>query len=341
MAGSKHATTSLLTEHFRYTPITLLDDIINTVNELVYRAVNAVEEGLLSAPPTVLGFQQRARDENRAPDLDSDGTELYPEAKTEIEEGVHQLETLLEATVDKNFDKLEIWALRNVLTVPDDLAPWVRLEHYRDHVFDQQIEAPTAEAIYQLRRKLNETRKLNAALHAESQRNALLISQLRELTASPLSSDTRYTVSSLSDGSIPLNDTLQRRNPFAFLTATPGARNLGLIASNPTSASHQPLTTNTNFALSQLPALRFLITQLQPKLAAIQASYDYENGSNTLADERKAYVEGRTRRILESRGVDLQAGDRPGRRVGEEELRGLEEIVGEIGRRQEEDEMQG
>ncbi|KAL9063977.1 MAG: hypothetical protein Q9157_008007 [Trypethelium eluteriae] len=131
MVDSKHMTTSLLTEHFRYTPITLLDDIINTVNELIYRAVNAVEEGLLSAPPAVLGFQQKARDENRIPEADSDGTELYPESKTEIEEGAHQLETLLEATVDRNFDKLEIWALRNVLTVPDELAPWVRLEHYQ------------------------------------------------------------------------------------------------------------------------------------------------------------------------------------------------------------------
>ena len=43
---------------------------------------------------------------------------------------MHQLETLLESTIDKNFDKLEIYTLRNVLTVPEDLVPWVRLEHY-------------------------------------------------------------------------------------------------------------------------------------------------------------------------------------------------------------------
>ena len=43
---------------------------------------------------------------------------------------MHQLETLLENTIDKNFDKLEIYTLRNVLTVPEDLVPWVRLEHY-------------------------------------------------------------------------------------------------------------------------------------------------------------------------------------------------------------------
>lgn len=54
----------------------------------------------------------------------------HPEAKDEIENGVHQLETLLEATVDKAFDKFEIYTLRNILTVPDELAPWMRLGHY-------------------------------------------------------------------------------------------------------------------------------------------------------------------------------------------------------------------
>lgn len=58
-----------------------------------------------------------------------------PEDKTsdssaEIENGVHQLETLLESTVDKAFDQFEIYTLRNILTIPDNLAPWMRLGHY-------------------------------------------------------------------------------------------------------------------------------------------------------------------------------------------------------------------
>lgn len=48
----------------------------------------------------------------------------------EIENGVHRLETLLEATVDKTFDRFEIFTLRNILTVPDDLTGWMRLAHY-------------------------------------------------------------------------------------------------------------------------------------------------------------------------------------------------------------------
>jgi len=55
---------------------------------------------------------------------------LYPESRIEIEHGVHQLETLLEATVDKNFDKLEIFVLRSILSVPEELVEWIRLGHY-------------------------------------------------------------------------------------------------------------------------------------------------------------------------------------------------------------------
>ena len=36
----------------------------------------------------------------------------------------------MNATVDKKFDMFEIYVLRNVLSVPADLAEWVRLKHY-------------------------------------------------------------------------------------------------------------------------------------------------------------------------------------------------------------------
>jgi kinetochore protein Mis12/MTW1 len=53
-----------------------------------------------------------------------------PEAKLEIEEGIHKLETLFESTIDRDFDKLEIYVLRNVFMVPDDVLDWMRLRHY-------------------------------------------------------------------------------------------------------------------------------------------------------------------------------------------------------------------
>ena len=103
----------------------MLDDIINTVNELVCRAVNAVEAGLNAAPATSLGFAAPIT-------TTQDGLEdsSSSDARAEIEIGVHQLETLLETSIDKNFDKLEIYVLRNILTVPQELAPYMRLRHY-------------------------------------------------------------------------------------------------------------------------------------------------------------------------------------------------------------------
>lgn len=107
----------------------LIDDIINSINNLIYQAISSLESGLLATPPERLGFGH-ASNGSTIPDTDEDGNVVYPEAKLEIENGLHQLETLLEANVDKAFDKFEIYVLRNILTVPEDLLFWVRLNHY-------------------------------------------------------------------------------------------------------------------------------------------------------------------------------------------------------------------
>jgi kinetochore protein Mis12/MTW1 len=89
------------------------------VNGLLYHGVSGVETSLLNSTPEKLGFP-----------IDKDGPGLSAAAETEILEGTHALETLLESTVDRNFDKLEIFVLRNILTVPEGLRDWVRLGHY-------------------------------------------------------------------------------------------------------------------------------------------------------------------------------------------------------------------
>jgi kinetochore protein Mis12/MTW1 len=91
----------------------------------VYQGVGSLETGLLSTPPEKLGFKPvKNNSENGSQDVE------FPEAKQEIEEGLHKLETLLNSTVDKNFDKFEIYVLRNILSVPAALVNWVRLDHY-------------------------------------------------------------------------------------------------------------------------------------------------------------------------------------------------------------------
>ena len=97
------------------------------MNTIIYQAIEALENGLLSIPPKQLGFSPDQH--STATSADTHGEEDTA-AITELENGVHQLETLLESTVDKSFDKFEIYTLRNILTIPDDLAPWMRLAHY-------------------------------------------------------------------------------------------------------------------------------------------------------------------------------------------------------------------
>lgn len=107
----------------------LIDDVINSINNLIYQAISSLETGLLSTPPERLGFSHAANG-STIPDTDEDGNVVYPEARLEIENGLHQLETLLESTVDKAFDKFEIVVLRNTFRVDEELLGWVRLKHY-------------------------------------------------------------------------------------------------------------------------------------------------------------------------------------------------------------------
>jgi len=98
MSAPNLQSTALLTEHLEYPPISLLDDIINNVNDIMYKCTAAMEKYLL-----------------RKSNIEGvDYTE-------EIRVGIAKLETLLEHTVDKNFDKLELYVLRNILMIPPEL----------------------------------------------------------------------------------------------------------------------------------------------------------------------------------------------------------------------------
>ncbi|KAI9820551.1 MAG: hypothetical protein M1832_003742 [Thelocarpon impressellum] len=297
MADSTPTANSLLTEHLRWTPLSLIDDIINSINELLYRAVGAVETGLLSAPPATLGFAH-----DSIPDTDGDGNELPPPAaKAEIENGVHALETLLEATVDRNFDKLEIYLLRSVLAIPDDVAPWLRLGHHAGLDFAPAEDAPTQESIDLQRRRLRQTEALHAALLRESAQNDALIAKLRAILPSATTSSSDASATS----------------PFSFL------------------ASSADLSTTSSFASSQLPALRALLATLTPFLSSPPSSAPQTDARSARVD----YAESRVRRHLEgSRGLALDAAGAPlddggewqgsGRRVADEEVAALEGVLG-------------
>ncbi|PLB44613.1 Mis12 domain protein [Aspergillus steynii IBT 23096] len=321
------ATNSLLAEHFSYTPLSLIDDVINSINNLIYQAISSLESGLLSTPPERLGFSH-ANNGSTIPDTDEDGNVVYPEARLEIENGLHQLETLLESTVDKAFDKFEIIVLRNTFRVEDDLLGWIRLNHYRNLDLNPPPNTPTPETIQAQRKKLQETKKLNRSMKEECARNDAIISQLRSILSTVDSTKNAKSAKAEGESEMPAPSGSKELD-LSFLTASPAAQQLrvGVAGSN---AQHTPLTTNTTFILSQLPALKTMLTQLRPKLTALPKSVDTAKESK--ADERRDYIESRIRLHLERSGQLAVGSDGnpvvAGRKMSITEAQALEAVTG-------------
>ncbi|GFN14472.1 MIND complex subunit MTW1 [Aspergillus tubingensis] len=314
------ATTSLLTEHFSYTPLSLIDDIINSINNLIYQAISSLETGLLGTPPERLGFSH-ANNGSTIPDTDEDGNVIYPEAQLEIENGLHQLETLLEATVDKTFDKFELFVLRNTFKVPDDLMGWIRLKHYENLNLEPPSDAPTPETISAQRKKLHETKKLNRVLKQESARNEAVIAQLRSILSNAQTAKQENGVTPNGQPNLDLS----------FLISSPAAQQLRVGAATGSNTQHTPITTNATFILSQLPALQALLKELRPKLATLPQSGD-KMDTEPKADARREYIESRVRLHLERAGQLAVGSDNTtvvaGRKIDIAEAQALEAVTG-------------
>ncbi|KAK1780300.1 Mis12 protein-domain-containing protein [Copromyces sp. CBS 386.78] len=325
--------TELLTEHFGYPPVSLLDDIINSINILAERALNSVEQGLLNAPPASLGFRPPTHASTTKPGKKpKKGEEGLPNAEEahrhEIENGTHQLETLLCASIDRNFDKFEIYVMRNILCVRPEDRDWIRLGHYDGLDFSSPQKAggkedprPTIETVTHLSRRLQASQKLNVMLQAEKARNAALLAQVRRLVGSPKqikserppqqqqaqNGDTDTEMTDAPSSTTPTADTPQK-SPFAFLT-----QKTSILS---TSDASTPLTTTTAFTLSQLDSLRSLSISLRSLLPALsqpplptpdsEPEDDAEKRKKPFRLQRLEYIETATRKHLEQvRGLEL------------------------------------
>ncbi|RBQ67796.1 hypothetical protein FVER14953_09200 [Fusarium verticillioides] len=326
MASQQNSDYELLTEHFGYPPVSLLDDIINTVNVLADRALDSVERLLLSIPPQSLGFSNKHASKDGTPALPPDEA-----AKLEIEHGTHQLETLLNASIDKNFDLFELYTMRNILTVRPDDQPYMRLAHYEglDFSGSEGSDRPTTESVTALRRRLHASQRLHTALESERARNDALLGKLRSvLGVVPGNVKAEEGQAQAPDGSA-----------FGFLRDK---------ASLEAAGADKPIATTTEFTLSQLQALRALSTSLRtllPDLGPTDADTSMEDASSssrTWRRERVEYVEGASRKYLESaRGLEL--GDRgevrdgewqgEGRKITRSDVEGLEQVAAMLGQK--------
>lgn len=117
---------------------------------------------------------------------------------------------------------------------------------------------------------------------------------------------------------------------FAFLSDTPFISAFNISANS----QQQPLTTNTNFALSQLPALKAILAELRPKLAELQATgLGHSGAREQMKAERKAYIDHRTREHADRNGHTSggNAGLIAGRDIEESELQAMEKVANLFG----------
>ncbi|CCG83896.1 protein of unknown function [Taphrina deformans PYCC 5710] len=132
----------LLTEHLTFAPLSLVDDIINTVNALLYKSVNAMEQLFTGLP-----------------------SESLPDE--EVETGIHKFETLLENAVDRNFDAMELFVLRNIVNIPEDLIGWVRLRHHAGLDFSTDDSAEVEEDLQKARKTLSASQRVALMMERE------------------------------------------------------------------------------------------------------------------------------------------------------------------------------
>jgi kinetochore protein Mis12/MTW1 len=268
--------------------------------------------------------------------------------------------------------------MQNIITVRPQDQPYMRLSHYRGlefpddgdgapgHPQQQADDRPSPESITALRRRLQASQKLNAVLEAEHARNEALLRNLRSLLgiASPSEHAATTKTEEGEEGheaaaaaavpSSASNGAASTLSPFTFLRDKGGLEESG---------GEQPITTTTEFALSQLQALRALsgsLRQLLPELA-VPGGDDSSPSSSTAgaaaaADgagaqsslpaaerwrrERAEYVESSTRKYLET-VVGLELGPEgevrdgewqgEGRGLSKGEVEGLEKVAAMLG----------
>ncbi|EFY87246.1 hypothetical protein J3459_016083 [Metarhizium acridum] len=314
----------LLTEHFSYPPVALLDDIINTINVLADRALDSVERLLLTIPPQNLGFKAP---KPKPTDPDAAQTALDA-AKLEIENGTHQLETLLNAAIDRNFDIFELYTMQNILTVKPQDQPFMRLSHYDGLDLSSSPDNPTVESVTALRRRLHASQKLHLSLEAERARNDALLRKLKRVLGVSTKQDAVKGE--------------EKEEEEKGSTLEVDEKQLGFLREKATleqGGSNKPITTTTEFTLSQLNSLRSLsesLRRLLPELGSAQTGEDAEAADKSWRRERAEYIEGATRKYLERSGA-LELGPHGevrdgewhggGRSLTRGEVQGLENIA--------------
>lgn len=207
--------------------------------------------------------------------------------------------------------------MNNVLTVGPQDRPHIRLAHYDGLDFSAAAspDHPTLQTVTALRRRLHASLKLQLRLEQETAKNEALLGKLR--AALGIAADHRPDNDNGDEatGTVKTESERDGRSAFGFLRDRAGLEQGG---------ADSPITTTTNFALSQLQALRSLSTSLRTILPDVQAdirsssrrktataatsssSSSSPPSSSTWRRDRVEYVETASRKYLENvAGLEL------------------------------------
>ena len=228
-----------------------------------------------------------------------------------MESGVHALETLLFASIDRDFDLFEIVVMRNVLTVSAGDIDWVTLQHYRDLDFggdgdeseSGSVESTTTGPVNDLRRRLQASLKLRVMLEAEKARNRGLLREMRRLVGSDVKEEEDTTEETAEEEEEGHGEGKRQGKAFGFLLG-----DLGLSGDKQT-----PVSTTAAFGVSQLEGLRQLSEDLRGVMKELGKDENDDQDEDEEKDKKKdwrrerlEYIEGATRRHLQQvRGLEL------------------------------------
>lgn len=273
------------------------------VNELVSQAVDSTEATLKGNDIEHIGFSA----DNHADGFRA-GQDLVELAAIEIEEGVHKLESLLNSTVDRSLDIMEVFVARNFLSITnvpgeEDLESWVRLDHYEgiDTSVDSDTRMVDSDGLLLLRRKAQETEKLNVLLKAEAVRNDAILEQLKALSGASQTSES---------------------------TLSP---NLGFLmqSHDKTTQLGGRLARHMEYLLPRIDSIKTSLAHLRPYLSALP-----ELPVTEAAITREAYLQDRSATAMAKAGVSAadgaSANPLAGRQMNENEVQALEAVAAEL-----------
>ncbi|ODV82906.1 hypothetical protein CANARDRAFT_185658, partial [[Candida] arabinofermentans NRRL YB-2248] len=163
---SAYISNEILTEHLEFQPLAIIDDIINMINDIMYECMSSLEKALIERKQSIDLELKRIKDERKQARLNNEDDDVIMNDDDEdqdddqdlvsssggdldigytiedIEKGTASLETLMEHSINKNFDKFELYALRNILSIPQDLVDggYIRLKHH-DWIDSKKIKS--------------------------------------------------------------------------------------------------------------------------------------------------------------------------------------------------------